>query len=72
MYNRKYIELLNEVLLSFGDDIFKENWILQHDNIVHSSKKTSEYLGSKNVAVLEVSTVCLDLNPIDNVWAILS
>ncbi|GBO08171.1 Transposable element Tc3 transposase [Araneus ventricosus] len=69
----KYIETLENNLLPFAENIWRRNWEYQHNNApIHTSNDTKDYLNSKNVTVLEWPLMSLDLNPIDNVWGIMS
>ncbi|GBN11236.1 Transposable element Tc3 transposase [Araneus ventricosus] len=69
----KYIETLENHLIPFAENIGGRNWEYQHDNTpTHTSSATKNYLNSKNVTVLEWLPMNLDLNPIQNVWSIMS
>ena len=49
------------------------NAIFQQDNAAsHTSKLTKDWFKSKNVEILDRPTKSLDLNPIENLWGILS
>ena len=68
-----YIDLLEISLLEHGEELIGENFTFQLDNAtIHNSKFKKAWFREKNIQVMECPACSPDLNPIENLWGILS
>ncbi|KAL4500908.1 hypothetical protein ABPG72_020142 [Tetrahymena utriculariae] len=81
--SQAYCEILNEILLPFANKVYAQQrktrksieqskWLLLQDNApCHRSKETKDYLVQNSIETIAHPPNSPDLNPIEQIWAIL-
>ena len=68
-----YCEMLEDDFFSKVQGELPVNFVWQHDNApIHVAAKTKEYLSKRTTSVLEWPALSPDLNPIKNIWGLLT
>ncbi|KAI8122783.1 Transposable element Tc3 transposase [Lucilia cuprina] len=71
--SEKYVESLENNLIDFAAELYGDNWTFQQDNApIHVARHTKSFFESHNIPLLDWPALSPDLNPIDDLWGILS
>jgi len=73
MNSQHYQNMIEPQLTMFGERICGPQWLFQQDNApIHSSMSSKNWFISKGIRVLDWPPLSPDINPIENIWAVIS
>lgn len=71
--SKKYVKLLEDHLLDRASITHVESWNFQQNNCpIHGSNYSKSWVANRNINSLDWPSRAHDMNPIENLWAVLA